>query len=97
MTQLVTHLSSQEPASREAGRLSTEKGLSPVSLPPLLSQELHSRVNHCIWQGKGAPVDMLTAHQSGKPTASTMLTGHPPSTTKQNKVLKDDQRPEWVA
>lgn len=46
MTQLVTHLSSKEPASKGSGRISTEKGLNPGSLPPLLSQELHSCVNH---------------------------------------------------
>lgn len=93
MTQLVTHVSSKEPACRESGRLSTEKGLSPVSLPPLLSQELHSRVNHCIRQGKEVIADMLTRHPSGKPTASTMRVVLP---SKKNKVLKSDQRPERV-
>lgn len=54
MTQLVTHLSSKEPDSRGSGRLSKEKGLGPVSLPPPLSQGLHSRVNRSIQRGTGS-------------------------------------------
>lgn len=68
MTQLVTHLSSKEPASRESGRLSRER-----PEPSLIAASQVSRAslqgNRCI----PLHICALTTNQSAKPTASTVL------------------------